>query len=69
MIGKTGEAINPISEKGRVFVHGEDWLACSDQPIMAGTSIEVVRVMDGLKLKVKAIEAINSMNTTEPKED
>ncbi len=69
MIGKTGEAIEPISKKGRVFVHGEDWQACSDQPIAAETGIEVVRVMDGLKLKVKAIETINSMDTIKPKED
>ncbi|MCF6266618.1 MAG: nodulation protein NfeD [Desulfuromusa sp.] len=69
MIGKTGEAIEPINGKGRVFVHGEDWQACSDQPIQAGADIEVVRVMDGLILKVKAIETISSMEKIEPKED
>jgi len=69
MVGKTGEAIEPINGKGRVFVHGEDWQACSDQPIQAGAGIEVVRVMDGLKLKVKAIETVSSMEEIEPEED
>ena len=57
MVGKTGEAIEPINGKGRVFVHGEYWQACSDKPISAGEDIEIVRVMNGLKLKVKALEA------------
>ncbi len=69
MVGKTGEVIEPINGKGRVFVHGEDWQACSDQPIQAGAGIEVVRVMDGLILKVKATETISSMEKIEPKED
>lgn len=69
MLGKTGEAIEPIREKGRVFVHGENWQACSDQPIAAGSSIEVVQVMDGLKLKVKAIETVHSTPSIEPKEN
>ena len=55
MIGETGEAIDPINGKGMVFVHGEYWQACSDQPIPAGTGIEIVQVLDGLKLKVKEI--------------
>ncbi|MEA3363849.1 MAG: nodulation protein NfeD [Thermodesulfobacteriota bacterium] len=69
MVGKTGEAIESINSKGRVFVHGEDWQACSDQPIQAGAGIEVVQVMDGLKLKVKAIETVSSIEEIEPKED
>lgn len=56
MVGEAGEAIDAINSKGMVFVHGEYWQACSDQPILAGTAIEIVRVLDGLKLKVKAIE-------------
>ncbi|MDX2494130.1 MAG: nodulation protein NfeD [Desulfuromusa sp.] len=69
MVGKTGEAIEAINGKGRVFVHGEDWQACSDLPIQAGAGIEVVRVMDGLKLKVKAIEIVSSTEEIETKED
>lgn len=56
MVGGAGEAIDAINGKGIVFVHGEYWQACSDQPVPAGTAIEIVRVLDGLKLKVKAIE-------------
>jgi membrane-bound serine protease (ClpP class) len=69
MIGEVGEALEPIHTSGRVFVHGEDWQACSDQPIIAGSGIEVIQVLDGLKLKVKAIEAVNLTKTIEPKED
>jgi membrane-bound serine protease (ClpP class) len=56
MIGETGEAIDPINDSGMVFVHGEYWQACSDQPIAAGAKIRIVKVMDGLKLQVEAIE-------------
>lgn len=55
MVGETGEAIDAINGKGMVFVHGEYWQACSDQPIAAGGAIEIVQVLDGLKLKVKEI--------------
>ena len=66
MVGETGEAIDAVNGKGMVFVHGEYWQACSDQPILAGAAIEIVRVMDGLKLKVREV---NLAETIEPKED
>ncbi len=66
MVGETGEAIDAINGKGMVFVHGEYWQACSDQPIVAGATIEIVRVMDGLKLKVKEV---NLAETIGPQED
>ena len=66
MVGETGEAIDAINGKGMVFVHGEYWQACSDQPIVAGATIEIVRVMDGLKLKVKDV---NLAETIGPQED
>ena len=56
MIGETGEAIDPINDTGMVFVHGEYWQACSDQPIAAGAKIRIVKVMEGLKLQVEAIK-------------
>ena len=56
MIGETGEAIDPINDSGMVFVHGEYWQACSDQPIAAGAKIRIIKVMDGLKLQVEAIK-------------
>jgi len=56
MVGEVGETIDPINDSGMVFVHGEYWQACSDQAIPAGTKIQIINVMDGLKLQVKAIE-------------
>ena len=69
MVGEIGEAIEPVHTKGRVFVHGEYWQACSDIPIPAGAEIEIVRVMDGLKLEVKTIETMSSTEKNEPEED
>lgn len=69
MIGKVGEALEPIHTSGRVFVHGENWQACSDRPITTGSGIEVVQVLNGLKLKVKTIETVNLTETTKPKEN
>ena len=66
MVGETGEVIDAVNGKGMVFVHGEYWQACSDQPIAAGATIEIVRVMAGLKLEVKEI---NLAETIEPQED
>ncbi|WP_321369459.1 nodulation protein NfeD [uncultured Desulfuromusa sp.] len=56
MIGEIGIAIDPINSSGIVFVHGEYWQACSIQPLPAGTKIQIIKVMDGLKLQVEAIE-------------
>lgn len=52
MIGEVGEAIEDIDQTGRVFVHGEYWLAHSDRPIKAGSTVKVVKLLDGLKLEV-----------------
>ncbi|MDX2478899.1 MAG: nodulation protein NfeD [Desulfuromusa sp.] len=69
MVGKIGAAIEPINGEGRVFVHGESWQACSDKPIATGEKIEIIQVMDGLNLKVKAIETVSSMEAIEAEED
>ncbi len=69
MAGEIGEAIEPIYATGRVFVHGEYWQAHSDVLIPAGAQIEVIRVMDGLQLKVKTCETISSVEKTESEED
>jgi membrane-bound serine protease (ClpP class) len=53
LIGETGVArtdIDPL--QGRVFVHGEWWNAVSDDPIAAGSRVEVETVKN-LVLKVK----------------
>lgn len=53
LVGKRGEATEPIdSSSGRVFVYGEHWSACSDEPIAQGATVEVVEVLQGLKIKV-----------------
>lgn len=57
MIGEVGEAIDPINSSGIVFVHGEYWQAWSAQPLPAGAKIRIIKVMDGLKLQVEAIES------------
>ncbi len=56
MIGEIGTVIDPVNDNGVVFVHGEYWQACSDQPISAGAKIKIIKVMDGLKLQVKEVE-------------
>ncbi len=54
IIGQQGEALEPVGAGGRVFIHGESWSACADEDIPKGAIVEVVAVVDGLKLKVKA---------------
>jgi membrane-bound serine protease (ClpP class) len=55
MIGETGTVVKAIDGRGSVFVHGEYWQALSSEPIAAGTEIEIVRVLNGLELEVKAM--------------
>lgn len=55
IIGKQGKALEPINDTtGRVFIHGESWSARAVETIPQGTTVEVIAVLDGLKLKVKA---------------
>ncbi|MFK5926048.1 MAG: nodulation protein NfeD [Desulfuromusa sp.] len=69
MVGEIGKAIEPIHAKGKVFIHGEYWYACSDEPVPAGVDIEIVQVLDGLKLRVKAVKTDRSTEMIEPEED
>jgi len=56
LIGKHGEAVEAIdADRGRAFVYGEYWSACAAEPIAAGEQVEVVEVLDGLKIKVAAV--------------
>jgi len=52
-VGRITEAVEPLSNRGRVLVGGEDWRAVSaqDTPIPAGERVIVVAV-DGVKLVV-----------------
>ena len=56
LIGKQGEATETIDRNGgRAFVYGEYWSACADEPIPKGAHVEVVEVLEGLKIKVVAV--------------
>lgn len=65
MIGETGTVVKAIDRTGSVFVHGEYWQARANEPIPAGTEIEIVRVLRGLELEVKKrtdhLQAVDEM--------
>jgi hypothetical protein len=57
LVGGRGEAVAPFDgENGRVFVDGKEWSAVLDGPgpVDAGAKVEVVAVLGGARLKVKA---------------
>lgn len=57
LVGHRGEAVAEFSgEDGRVFVDGKEWSAVLDGagPLGAGAKVEVVAVLGGARLKVKA---------------
>lgn len=56
LAGERGEAVTPVHEDGRVFVHGEYWNAYAAEPIDKGARIEVVRVAENMRLEVKKVE-------------
>jgi membrane-bound ClpP family serine protease len=51
MVGAVGEAREPISPEGLVFVKGALWKASAESPIAAGTPVRVVG-RRGLALQV-----------------
>ena len=55
LVGETGQALTPISQAGKVFVHGSIWRAVSDDKIEKGDKVQVVEVQDHLTLKVKKV--------------
>jgi len=55
IVGERGVAKSDVHRDGSVFVHGEFWNAYSDNPVPAGSAVEVVDV-DGMKLKVRAVD-------------
>jgi membrane-bound serine protease (ClpP class) len=59
IVGLEGEAKTDIYKDGQVFVHGEIWMACSDEPVKAGEKVVVDRVKD-LKLTVHAVNKHNN---------
>jgi membrane-bound serine protease (ClpP class) len=53
LLQKGGVALTPIDQKqGKVFVAGERWDACSEEPIAQGVEVEVVQ-LEGMTLLVK----------------
>jgi membrane-bound serine protease (ClpP class) len=69
LIGKQGEAVEDIdSDNGRVFVYGEYWSARADAPIAKGKAVEVIAVLDGLKIKVAATTPTDQSADFEKKE-
>jgi membrane-bound serine protease (ClpP class) len=52
LVGERGAARSALDPEGKVFVHGELWHAIADQPVPAGTKVEVVEV-EGMTLKVR----------------
>jgi membrane-bound serine protease (ClpP class) len=55
MEGERGVADTDIRPEGRVFVHGEYWDAFSAEPIAKGERIEVVQVVENLRLEVRKV--------------
>jgi membrane-bound serine protease (ClpP class) len=69
LIGKQGEAVEDIdSDSGRAFVYGEHWSARADAPIAKGKAVEVIEVLDGLKIKVAATTSTDQSADFEKKE-
>ncbi|HVU00008.1 MAG TPA: nodulation protein NfeD [Acidobacteriaceae bacterium] len=56
LIGSVGVAQEPLAPRGQILVHGELWLAESQQdPIAPGESVRV-RAVDGLRLLVERVQ-------------
>ncbi len=53
LIGETGTARTRLAPHGKVFVYGEIWDAVADEEIAPGSPVEVVDILNNLKLKVK----------------
>jgi membrane-bound serine protease (ClpP class) len=53
MAGERGVAESDIHRQGKVFVHGESWDAFSAEPIARGERVEVVRMVENMRLEVR----------------
>lgn len=54
LVGERGVAVTSLAPEGRVFIHGENWQAVSDEPIAPQEPVEVLAVRD-LKLRVRRV--------------
>ena len=55
MAGEHGEAVCDFDGEGKVFVHSEYWTAISKDDIKEGEAIEVVRMLERMKLEVRKL--------------
>ena len=55
MVGEQGVAYTDLKPGGQVFIRGEYWQAESKEPVAAGDTVEVVKVV-GLKLYVRPVK-------------
>lgn len=55
MIGEEGKALTDILQEGKVFIHGEYWVAYSDKLIEKGKRVKIVDI-DRMKLKVEEVK-------------
>ncbi|MEJ2068901.1 MAG: nodulation protein NfeD [Syntrophobacterales bacterium] len=55
LVGERGVAYTDLDPEGRIFIHGEYWQAVSEEPVAAGETVEVVKVIN-LKLQVRPIK-------------
>lgn len=53
LVRETGMALTDLAPSGKVFVHGEIWKAEGEDVIKKGDQVEVIKVLDGLKLLVR----------------
>jgi membrane-bound serine protease (ClpP class) len=55
LVGAVGIAQQELAPRGQILVHGELWVAESDDPVAPGESVRV-RAVDGLKLRVERVQ-------------
>ena len=67
MIGEHGRAVTAVHASGKVFVHGEYWEAVAEEPVAAGSDIEVVSIGEQMHLLVRAVAPRQGGNSM-PKE-
>ncbi|AJF07913.1 serine protease [Geoalkalibacter subterraneus] len=56
IVGEQGTAVTALSPEGRVFVHGEYWNAVADEPVAEGEPVEVMELLDHMRLHVRRVE-------------
>ena len=52
LIGAAGEAMTDFEQEGRIWIHGESWLATTETPVKKGQRVQITAI-DGLKLQIK----------------